>query len=241
MIWPEAAVPDYADNLPADVMDQLQRHPAAILFGVVERMPVGDGGEWVYFNSVFLVDGDRTTVYRKRHLVPFGEFLPLRQWLLWLLDYLQIPMSNFSSWQEKPDRMHVGQVNLGPGICYEDAFQRDVLRMLPDSHVLVNVSEDAWFGDSLAPHQRIQMAQIRSLESGRPMLRAANTGITAVLDADGRIGQRTEQFTFQVLRTQVQPTTGVTPFVAYGNLLLGSFMLLLHGALLVWGLRSQKE
>jgi apolipoprotein N-acyltransferase len=102
-------------------------------------------------------------------------------------------------------------------VCYEDAFGEEVIRALPQASLLVNVSEDAWFGDSLAPHQRLQMARMRALETGRPMLRAANTGPSVAIDHRGRVLVRSPQFRTYSLTATVQPMQGATPYVRLGN------------------------
>ena len=108
--------------------------------------------------------------------------------------------------------MSVKGVKLGISICFEDAFSRDVMRDMPDANILVNASNDAWFGDSLAPHQHLQMAKMRAIETGRPMVRSTNTGISAFIDAKGRIEQVSEQFKIQSLTQPVQGRSGITPF-----------------------------
>ena len=112
--------------------------------------------------------------------------------------------------------MAAGQI-IGVSVCYEDAFGEEVIRALPQASMLANVSEDAWFGDSIAPHQRLQMARMRAFETGRPMLRAANTGPSAFIDHRGEVVSRSPQFQAQALTATVQPMQGVTPYVRYGN------------------------
>lgn len=216
IVWPEAAIPAYLDEARAelDTVARLAReHGSEFLIGVVERTL----DRRRYYNSVVAV-GATAGIYRKQHLVPFGEFLPLRPWTEWLLDYLQIPMSNFSRGAaDQPPLVAAGR-RVGITICYEDAFGEEVIRLLPEAELLVNVSEDAWFGNSLAPHQRLQMARLRSLETGRPMLRAANTGPSAAIDHRGVVIARSPQFRPFVLLTQVQPMQGATPYARFGNL-----------------------
>ena len=214
IVWPEAALPFYLDKLSDEFWMTLQEHPADFMFGVLERVPEGDTIK--SYNSV-VAESDQRTVYRKQHLVPFGEFLPLPFLLGWIIDYWKIPMSNFSAWQTVQQPIPVAGTRAGVTICYEDAFAEGVRQSLPAAAVLINVSEDSWFGDSLAPHQRLDMARMRALETGRPMVRAANTGVSAVIDHAGRIVARTEQFTRTVLRTDIQPMQGTTPFTRLGS------------------------
>ena len=129
----------------------------------------------------------------------------------------RIPMSNFSSGaRAQPPLIAAGQI-IGVSICYEDAFGTEMIDALPEATLLVNVSEDAWFGDSFAPHQRIQMARMRAIESGRPMLRAANTGPSVAVDYRGQIIATTPAFQVYSLTTLVQPMQGATPYVRFGN------------------------
>lgn len=155
--------------------------------------------------------------YRKRHLVPFGEFMPLPFLFQWFIDNFDIPMSDFSRGPAQQPLLTVAGHRVGISVCYEDAFGEEVITALPQATLLVNVSEDAWFGDSLAPHQRLQMARLRALESGRPMLRAANTGPSAVIDHRGALLARSRQFTIETLAATVQPMEGATPYVRVGN------------------------
>ena len=214
VIWPEAAIPYYVDELSPEFWQWLRAQSADFVFGVLERRP--ESGTTAYYNSVLAVS-ERTSVYRKVHLVPFGEYLPFASLLGWLLDYLHIPMSDFSSWTGPQKLPHAAGIALGITVCYEDAFPTEVRKALPDAALLVNVSEDAWFGDSLAPHQRLQMARMRALEGGRPMLRAANTGPSAIIDHRGRITHQSAQFVATKLEGEVQPMSGATPYVRFGD------------------------
>lgn len=216
IVWPEAAVPDYFDRIAPVLVPRLRRiareRDTEFLIGAVEREPAVSR----YYNSVFAV-GRENGRYRKRHLVPFGEFLPFPGVLGWLLDYLHIPMSNFSAGAENQPLIRAAGQKIGVSICYEDAFGEEVIEALPAATLLVNVSEDSWFGRSLAPHQRLQMARMRALEAGRPMLRAANTGPSAIIDHDGAVRARSPEFTEYVLTGTVQPTSGTTAYARLGN------------------------
>ena len=117
---------------------------------------------------------------------------------------------------------------VGVSICYEDAFTDVINAALPQAQILANISEDAWFGDSLAPHQRLQMARARAIETGRPMIRSSNNGYSALIDAKGKVRELAPQFMRTVVRGSVQPMMGATPFVRFGNLpILGLCVLLL--------------
>lgn len=218
IVWPETAVPAYLHELETTYIAQLKHRALAqgttLVFGVIERLP-GPRGQ--IFNSVVTL-APEGGAYRKSHLVPFGEFLPLSGMLRWLLDYLHIPMSDFSAWRGPQAPLPAAGQWLGVSICYEDAFGEEVIAALPRATLLVNVSEDAWFGDSAAPHQHLQMARMRARETERAMLRATNTGVSAIIDADGRILAGAPQFQTDVVRASVIPRNGATPFVRWGNL-----------------------
>jgi apolipoprotein N-acyltransferase len=229
IVWPEAAIPARLDEIDPGYLADLKQRNADFLIGVIER----DNGTRSYYNSVMALGRDdrscascaRDTgaslhgagIYRKQHLVPFGEFLPFPGLFRWLLDSLRIPMSDFSTGAANQPLLTAAGQKIGVSVCYEDAFGEEVIRQLPAATLLANVSEDAWFGDSLAPHQRIQMARLRALESGRPMLRAANTGPSVVIDHRGAVAARSPQFQTFVLRAPVEPRQGATPYVRGGN------------------------
>jgi apolipoprotein N-acyltransferase len=178
-----------------------------------------------YYNSIMVI-GDKPDIYHKRHLVPFGEYLPLDRWLRPLLDFIQIPMSDFSAGQAARPLIRAGGIPLGVSICYEDVFGEEVIEALPEAQLLLNVSNDAWFGDSLAPHQHLQMARMRALETGRYMLRATNNGISAIIDEKGKIVSQLPQFEARALEGKARLFTGATPYVRYGNYVIVSLCLL---------------
>jgi apolipoprotein N-acyltransferase len=236
IVWPEAAVPDYFDRIAPTLVPRLERisreRDADFLIGAVER----DRSGAKYYNSVFAV-GHTQGRYRKHHLVPFGEFLPFPRLLGGLLDYLHIPMSNFSEGDRAQKPIRAAGHEIGVSVCYEDAFGEEVIRALPAATLLVNVSEDAWFGRSFAPHQRLQMARMRALESGRPMLRAANTGPSAIIDYRGNVLARSPEFRSYVLVGKVQPTEGATLYVRVGNALI---VVLLFAVLIAAAARARR-
>lgn len=218
VIWPEAAVPAYRDEIEADYLAGLaeivRRRRMAILIGVLEQ-EAANGGR-AYYNSALAV-GDSSPAYRKHHLVPFGEFLPFKAVLGGLLNYLHIPMSDFSRGPADQGPMRLAGHAVGVSICYEFAFGEEIIRTLPAASMLVNISEDAWYGDSFAPHQHQQMVRMRARETGRPLVRATNTGISALIDDRGRVIARAPQFRELVLVGTLQPMRGATPYVRTGN------------------------
>ncbi len=215
IIWPETSIPAFYHQV-SGFMDDLtalaREHDSRILVGI----PVRDEQSGNYYNSLVSLQAN-TERYDKRHLVPFGEYLPFRSILDEVLRFLDIPISDFSPGNAGRPLLDVNGMALGVSICYEDAFGEEVIEALPEAGILVNVSNDAWFGDSFAPHQHLQMARMRALESGRYLLRATNTGVSAIIDERGRVETTTAQFQPAVLTGQVQARTGLTPYASGGN------------------------
>ena len=182
--------------------------------GVVDRE--GHGREEKYWNSVLVVTAAKYTAYRKRHLVPFGEYVP---WgFRWFVDMMKIPMGDFELGARSQPALPVDGTSFGVAICYEDLFGEEVIAALPDAQVLLNVSNDAWFGHSWAAEQHLQASQIRALETGRWMVRATNTGATAAVDEHGNVAARLAEFTRGTLTVAVEPRAGLTPFARMENL-----------------------
>ncbi len=211
VVWPEGAIPDYLQNLAPEFWEMLVDHPADIAFGTLHRPPPGR-----YYNSLVAVS-DEVRLYNKQHLVPFGEFFPLQGLLHPILRHLTIPMADFASWEAPQPPLPLAENLAAASICYEDAFPEVWRHQVPDSGFLLNVSEDMWFGDSLAPHQRLQMARFRARETERPMVRSSNNGLSSLINWRGRITDIAPQFEQAVVTGTIQPRTGITPYVRYGD------------------------
>lgn len=222
VIWPETAIPAFADEVP-EVLEALRAiavdSKATFLVGVPRRLPVPGAPDArpMLFNSVVELGASGMRWYDKRHLVPFGEYLPLEGLIRAPLANLGVRLADFAPGPDDQALLRAGGHALGMSICYEDVFAREVNRSLPDAHYLVNVSNDAWFGNSLAPHQHMQIARMRALETGRMMVRATNTGISAVAEHRGRLVAASPQFETDVLVAEVLPRRGVTPYLALGD------------------------
>ncbi|MEM7377094.1 MAG: apolipoprotein N-acyltransferase [Pseudomonadota bacterium] len=217
LIWPETAVPAFFDQVEPVIggfRDDLVARGQHWLIG-------GFSFDWDtrrVFNAVRLITDTALPEYRKHHLVPFGEYLPFRGLLDALSSVIAVPMSDISPGTTQPTPLQLGPVNVAVSICYEDAFGEELIRQLPVSNLLVNVSNDAWFGDSWAPAQHHEIARMRTIETGRPQLRATNTGITSLVDHRGRVRESGPSFVEAVVDVDVQPREGTTPYVAWGNL-----------------------
>ncbi|HET7672472.1 MAG TPA: apolipoprotein N-acyltransferase [Burkholderiales bacterium] len=212
IVFPETAVPRFVDMVEPQYLEQLaamaRRNGGDVLLGVPTRRTRDE-----FFNSVLAFGTSRPQVYHKVHLVPFGEFVP--PGLGWTLRMVNIPMSDFSRGRPGQALLEVAGQRVGVNICYEDAFGDEIARQLPAATLLVNVSNVAWFGDSLAPAQHLQIARLRAIETGRAYLTATNTGITAAIDRDGRVTATLAQFTEGRLETSAQGYVGATPYVLW--------------------------
>jgi len=216
IILPETALPLFLDQVPADYLAALaaraRENGGDLLLGVPERLPGG-----AYFNSVVSLGTAPSQAYRKSHLVPFGEFIPLRPVLAGIVSTLAIPLQDFSRGAEGQRPLAVAGQRVAVNICYEDAFGEEIIRQLPEATLLVNVSNVAWFGRSLAPQQHLQISQARALEAGRYMLRATNTGVTAAIDPRGKVVASAPEFSTATVTLSVLGYSGSTPYVRWGN------------------------
>ena len=216
VVLPETALPLFWQEVPVEFLDRISEHARAngadVLIGVPER-----AGAQGYFNSVISVGASPIQAYRKSHLVPFGEFIPLRPLLAPVVNALAIPLTDFSRGDIAQRPLAIAGQKVAVNICYEDAFGEEIIRQLPEATVLVNVSNVAWFGDSLAPMQHLQIAQMRSIETGRHMLRATNTGMTAIIDPHGDVLHVAPTFRTASVEATIAGHTGATPYVRLGN------------------------
>lgn len=219
---PETAVPMLASRLPAGYLEQLESfakgQDSRLLIGIPWSTAPG-----IYFNSVLGLGGDAAYRYDKHHLVPFGEFIPTG--FRWFVDMMQMPLGDFGRGDLQQPAFRVKDQWVLPNVCYEDIFGEEIAAQLaaaadrgaPVPSLLLNVSNIAWFGNTIALPQHLQASQMRSLELGRPMLRATNTGATAVIDERGRVMAQLVPFTRGTLEAQVQGRQGLTPYARMGN------------------------
>ena len=216
IVMPETALPLLRENVPdyyqTMLGDHARKNGGDILIGAFEK----ENGN--YYNSVYSLGSSESQHYRKNHLVPFGEFVPLRSVFGWLVnDLLQIPMGDQASGGAHQPPLNVAGQKVAVNICYEDAFGEEIIRALPQATLLVNVTNDAWYGDSFAAMQHNQLSQMRALETGRMVLRATNTGVTSVIGVDGRNQAMLPQHEKGVLTAQMKGYAGSTMYVVWGN------------------------
>lgn len=217
IVWPEAPLTQTYDLLKDDYLDLLDQQlvvsGATLLAGMLIEEPPSSQH---YYNSVIAL-GAVHGRYDKHHLVPFGEYFPVPHWIRPMLDVLGTPYSDLSSAvTERPPVVVKGQ-RLGIVICFEDVFADEFRRGAADAALIVSVTNDAWFGHSIAAAQHLAMARMRSLETGRVTLRASNTGESALIGADGNLQSKAGFFTQETLRVSAQPRSGLTPYVRWGD------------------------
>jgi apolipoprotein N-acyltransferase len=247
-VLPESVFPLPLNYLPdgaaAALLDFTQRRNAALVFGVFIEDPPGR-----YFNSAVGLRPDAGQSgapplqrYSKRHLVPFGEFIP---WgFRWFVDLMQMPIGDQERGASYQGPMDLAGQRIAINICYEDLFGSEIIAawQVPERAptLLLNMSNLAWFDDSIALDQHLQISRLRALETGRPMLRATNTGATAVVDARGTVTQVLPFRTEGVLDVQVTGYSGSTPYVRWGDWpALVAMLVLLLAALLAGALRRR--
>lgn len=215
IIWPETAIPAFLSQVKEFYIDPLQaaarEHGVELVVGLPSS---GQGKD--YYNSVMTL-GETQALYHKNHLLPFGEYLPLQPLSGWILDQLQIPLGDFAAGGDRQTLLTAGGHAFVTTICYEDAFGELVARQVAEAGYIVNMTNDAWFGDSSQPHQHMQMAQMRALETGRYLVRATNTGVTGFVGPDGVLRKQAPLFNTVTITDQIMPMTGLTPYVVLGD------------------------
>ncbi|MCC2615298.1 apolipoprotein N-acyltransferase [Aestuariibacter halophilus] len=231
IIWPEAAIPKL-EPVALDFLQQLDEQAIAHQTGLITGIVNYNFETYQAYNNLLALGVDQQNSeqsgyyyqhpnrYAKHHLLPIGEFIPLEDWLRGLAPIFDLPMSSFSRGDYVQPNLHTNGLKLAPAICFEIAFPRQIRANLnDDTDVIITVSNDAWFGRSHGPAQHLEIAQMRALELGMPVLRATNNGITAVINHQGRIQSRLDQFVAAVLEDDVQLTTGTTPYRRWGDTL----------------------
>ncbi|MDH3355576.1 MAG: apolipoprotein N-acyltransferase [Chromatiales bacterium] len=228
IVWPENAISQFYDRLEEGFFKPLgeraSKQGSEIVLGVPVRR---DDGR--YYTSM-AVAGDSSRQYHKQHLVPFGEYLPLDSLLRGVIDFFNMPMSHFTPGPKNQPPLMVAGTPAALTICYEDLFGEELRSQLPEATILLNGSNNAWYGDSLAAHQHLEIARMRSLEFGRWALRATTNGISVLIDPKGGINKRSPQFEQAVVTGEVQPMQGTTPYIIWGNWLVIILMALGFGS-----------
>lgn len=217
IVLPETALPVIAQQLDQQVIQRITQHAQTqngdVLVGLVQY----DAENQSYFNSAISFGSAPVQAYSKIHLVPFGEFIPLKAVFGWIYrDWLNIPLSDLTRGKQQAPMQLAGQ-QVAVNICYEDVFGEEIIHPLPEATLLVNMSNDAWYGKSFAAVQHMQFSQARAIETGRMMLRATNTGATAIIDQHGKVLAHAPHDTQMTLTGKVLGYQGTTPYVWWGN------------------------
>ena len=210
IILPETALPVVHSRGNLFYRDKIIKRADGMISGIFRR----EGND--IFNSMLLLD-EREQYYDKRHLVPFGEYTPLEALLEPLAQTLNIPMSNLSTGDFEQNSFTFKNFEFIPIICYESAYSSLIETNDEDYSIIVNLSNDSWFGNSFAPYQHLQITQVRALEFQRNLIRAANTGISAIIDKNGVITKKLEFNTLGVIESNISADRGSTPFSRFGD------------------------
>lgn len=231
IVWPESAIPrvyDQAQSFFEPIARRARVSDTTLISGIPRRDEQGR-----YFNSIIAL-GQGKGLYDKQRLVPFGEYLPLEKQLRGLIDFFNLPMSNFSRGGEDQAPLQAGNHRVAPLICYEIVYPDLTARSARRAELLVTISNDSWFGHSIGPLQHLEMARMRALENGRYLLRGTNNGVSAIINHRGQVVAQSEQFVETTVVGDAQVMLGHTPFTSFGSLpillglafLLGSMVLL---------------
>lgn len=232
IVLPETALPMLLQHVPVEYLAAFKAHAIKqggdVLFGIVEYEQES------FYNSMLSIGASPSQTYRKTHLVPFGEFIPLKAVFGWIYeDWLNIPLTDLArgGFEQRP--LNIAGQKVAVNICYEDVFGEEIIHQLPEATILVNTSNDAWYGESTAAYQHMQISQARAMETGRMMLRATNTGATAFIDRNGEVIDHLPHFRTAILEGDAQGYEGSTPYILFGNWL---FLLISFGGLvcLLW-------
>jgi apolipoprotein N-acyltransferase len=226
IIWPEAAIPDFFERWRRpleEIARSAAQHGSSLLLGILGVDEENRAGQ-----NVLVAMTNPPSIYVKRHLVPFGEFYPVPDFVREWLRLNNLPSTDMARGVPEQPPLAVGGERIAVTICYEDLFGAEQLHSLPDATLLVNIANDAWFGDSIGPPQHLQIARVRAAEAGRYLLRATNTGVSAVVDPVGGVVDTLPSFEVGVLTATVRGHTGLTPYARWGNypVVLGALLVL---------------
>lgn len=226
IVWPENAIivpTPYANELLDKIAETVAKHNSNLIIGL-PALEKNKKNKEIYFNTAVLLNKNTKLnyenqnqkpehevlqTYKKRHLVPFGEYVPFAKYIRGLIDFFDLPMSDFS---EGPDNQGLFKININNKlikiatlICFEIAYPFTVSKESKNSNIILTISNDTWFGNSLGPAQHLQIAQMRALENQKPVIRATNNGITAIINYDGKLADIAPQFTKYTLNSLVTP------------------------------------
>jgi apolipoprotein N-acyltransferase len=215
IVWPEAALPDRSSEL-VNYLSPLWGEAHAKDSDIIMGLLHDDQRTGKIYNGVLSLSDD-VQWYHKAHLVPFGEYFPVPDFVREWMRMRDLPYSDIAPGDAVQKSLIAAGEKISASVCYEDGFASEQLYALREATLMVNVTNDAWFGDSIAAPQHLDISRMRALEAGRDLMRAANDGISAIIGSDGTIRARLPRFQAMVLTGTVQPRSGLTPYARVGN------------------------
>ena len=238
IVWPESAIPATFDVVKGDIRQLVTSIQTPLVFGAFELVGLPPNDK--RYNATIGFDGI-THTYRKQQLVPFGEYLPDLPVFTDLFKAVVFPMSSIDQPDGLQPPIELHNLTVAPSVCYEIGYPQLVNYQLPDARLIVNISEDSWFGNTHGAWQQLQAGRMRAIETGRPVVRVANDGPTAIIEATGDVAAQLDRYVTDVLLYEVTTYVKATPFVRWGVYPICTLMLLsLLGALLSEILRNRK-
>jgi len=231
ILWPEASIPffqDQAENFLEPLNQLAQQKNSALILGIPTRQTHHHekNSTTLIFNSVIGL-GEANGIYNKQHLVPFGEYIPFKNIVGKLMKIFNLPLSTMNAGSTAQAALQVFDWQTLPLVCYEVVFPNLTAKASRVSDVLLTLSNDTWFGKSLGPKQHLQMAQMRAIENGRYMLRSTGSGVTAIIQPDGKIAEQLPSYIQGVLKGEFQLVQGLTPWTQFGYWLIHCIALVL--------------
>ena len=231
IVWPETAIPAYLSEVKDWFILPLSEAAKEHDSDIIVSLPLRGEAPRERYNAVMTLGKDIAT-YKKIHLLPFGEYLPWQPVSGFILDSLGLVLGNFTPGAVDQALLKAGGYAFITSICYEDVFGSATVKNLTEAAYLVNVTNDGWFGHSIEPQQHLQMARMRALETGRYLLRATNTGVTAIVAPDGLVIKQAPPFVATVLTGEIIPMTGITPYARIGDAMVIVLLALWLGMLI---------
>ena len=231
IVWPESSIPAYLSEVNEIFLMPLNQLAQQHNTDLIVSLPI-DSASGERYNAAMTL-GSHIADYRKKHLLPFGETMPWQPLSGFILSQLKLRLGDFTAGASNQPLLSAGGYSFITSICYEDVFGDYAIKGLENAAYLINVTNDGWFGDSIEPHQHLQMARMRALETGRFLLRSTNTGLTAIIAPNGSIIQQLPLFEVAVLSDNIIPMRGLTPYAKIGDApIMYVIALLLLGLLL---------
>ncbi|MGH1543257.1 MAG: apolipoprotein N-acyltransferase [Arenicella sp.] len=213
-IWPETAIPSQLSRIRPDFWQKAKPQNGELISGIAELHQTGATMN-AYNSAIFTCNNDMQ-LYRKQQLVPFGEYLPYSSITDPIAKHFEFNIDNYTSWEQQ-QTLSCNNNNISLSICFELAFSNLIRQRSGNAGILINISEDAWTGNSTATYQRLQLAQMRAQELARPMLTSSNTGPSAIIDHKGKILSISQPFTEHILQNDIHLRVKATPFQKAGS------------------------